>query len=253
MNVLSSVFRTEGPYIDRIRHDVRRRSLRVESAERVTPGMLRLMLSGEDLADFRSAGFDDHVKLIVPGTQEMRDYTPRRYDAERRIMALDFAVHEAGPATSWALAAKPGDMIDIAGPKGSSVISREVRRWLLIGDETALPAIGRCIQEAPPTAEITSIVAVASPEEEQRFETKAAVHAAWAYRPLASGADAAALLEQVRHVDLAPATFVWIAAEATVARALRDHLVEERQYPRGWTKAGGYWIKGRPAGRERIG
>ena len=63
----------------------------------------------------------------------------------------------------------------------------------------------------------------------------------------------AALLERLAEVDIAPDTFVWIAAEATVARAVRDHVLSERRHPRDRIKAGGYWVQGRPGGKERLG
>ncbi len=37
-------------------------------------------------------------------------------------------------------------------------------RWLLIGDETALPAIGRRIETAQPGAHVTAVVAITGPE-----------------------------------------------------------------------------------------
>lgn len=248
MSILTLFPRPDGPKMERIRHEPRRRTLTVESSRFVTPAMLRLVVAGEDLADFRSLGFDDHVKLIVPGSEERRDYTPRRYDSEARQITLDFAVHDAGPATRWALAARPGDAVEIAGPKGSAVIAREVRRWLLIGDETALPAIGRCV-EADDANEITTLVAAVGPDERQRWETRAKLAQLWADRPLSAAADPAALLAIASTVPLEPGTFVWIAAEAAVARALRHHIVEERGHPKSWTKAGGYWVKDNPGGR----
>ena len=243
----------DGPRVERVRHEPRRRTLTVESSRLVTPAMLRLVLSGEDLADFHSLGFDDHVKLIVPGSGERRDYTPRRLDSSAGRLTLDFAIHDAGPATRWALAARPGDAVEIAGPKGSAVMSDNVRRWLLIGDETALPAIGRCVEEAAAVSEITTVIASAGPAERQAFETRARLVQLWADRQLARAADPTALLDLVRTVAIAPDTFVWIAAEAGVARTLRNHIVEERGHPKGWTKAAGYWVENSPGGRERVG
>lgn len=247
--------RRDGPTIERVRQEPRLRALRVESVAHLTPGMLRVTLSGEDLADFRSFGFDDHVKLVVPAgpdRTERRDYTPRRFDPAARTLVLDFAVHEAGPATRWALDAKPGDTVEVGGPKGSAVVSPDVRRWLLVGDETALPAIGRRIEEAGPGTEITSVVAVAGPDERQTFETRAELTALWAHRPLSAAAEPGALLDVIRTVRIPPDTFVWIAAEAVVARAVRDHVVGERGHARSWVKAGGYWIRGRADAHERI-
>ncbi|MIL10184.1 siderophore-interacting protein, partial [Salmonella enterica subsp. enterica] len=56
-----------GPHIERVRHEIRRRMLTVDSVENVTPGMLRIVLKGEELADFVSLGFDDHIKVVVAG------------------------------------------------------------------------------------------------------------------------------------------------------------------------------------------
>ena len=246
--------RAGAPHIERIRHETRRRSLRVETIDRLTPGMLRIIFAGDDLAGFVSAAPDDHVKIFAPapsGEIERRDYTPRRYDPQARTLAIDFAVHDAGPATQWALGARPGDILEIGGPRGSAVVSPDVRRWLLIGDETALPAIGRRIEEATAGNHITSVVAVAGPQEHQSFETHADLTALWAYRPLSAGNDPAALLAVIKSLDVAPQTFVWIAAEASVTRAIRTCLVERRGHPLNWTKAAGYWLMGQADAHEK--
>lgn len=242
------------PGIERVRHELKRRSLTVSHVEDVTPNMKRIMLTGDNLADFVSLAPDDHVKIFVPmgdGSEEHRDYTPRRYDNAACTLTIDFAVHEAGPVTQWAIGARPGDTLTIGGPRGSAVVSPSVRQWLLIGDETALPAIGRRIEESGPETEITVIAAVAGPVEEQQFKTRAQVACHWVYRPLSEPADAAGLLDQLRRTEIKPETFVWIAAEASVVRALRAHLVE-RGLPPGWLKASGYWVLGKADATEKF-
>lgn len=243
------------PRIDRVRHELKFRSLKVESVIRLTPGMLRITFSGEDISDFVSLAPDDHLKILVPtssGEIERRDYTPRRYDPQARTLVVDFAIHDAGPATRWALDAKPGDKLEIGGPRGSAVVSSDVKRWLLIGDETALPAIGRRIEEAEEGSHIISIVAVTGSDERQTFETRADLATLWAHRPLSRAADPDALLSLVKTVELQPETFVWIAAEAAVARAIRAYLVEEPGISRSWIKAAGYWVKGKADAHEKL-
>ncbi len=243
------------PRIERVRHELKRRSLTVTAIERITPGMLRMQLSGDDLSDFVSLAPDDHIKVLVPGAgeeMERRDYTPRRYDTDARTLVLDFAIHEAGPATQWALDAAVGDRLEIGGPRGSAVISSDIENWLLIGDETALPAIGRRIEEAGAGMNITAIAAVADAAERQAFQTEAKLDMHWAYRPLSQATDASALMNVLQSVDLLLGTFVWIAAEASVMRALRSYLVEERSYPLSWIKASGYWVKGKADTTEKF-
>jgi NADPH-dependent ferric siderophore reductase len=50
----------------RVRHTLRFRALEVIKTERITPHLLRLTVGGDELADFVSPGFDDHVKLFFP-------------------------------------------------------------------------------------------------------------------------------------------------------------------------------------------
>jgi NADPH-dependent ferric siderophore reductase len=189
------------PRIERIRHEPKLRSLQVESIVRLTPGMLRLTFSGEDLSDFTSLGFDDHVKIFAPtssGEVERRDYIPRRYDTHARTLVIDFAVHDAGPATRWTLDARPGDRLQVGGPKSSGVVTPKIQRWLLIGDETALPAIGRRIEEAKAGSQITSVIAMTGPQDHQSFETSAELTKLWAYRPLWNANDPSVLLSVLK-------------------------------------------------------
>ncbi|NEE10289.1 siderophore-interacting protein, partial [Streptomyces sp. SID7499] len=109
-------------------------------------------------------GFDDHVKFffadgdeppVLPGQNVSsldwpadarpiaKDYTPVRYDPEAGEIDFDFVRHEGGVASSWAQAVKPGEVTWIAGPKMSHGHPEGADWLLVIGDETALPAIGR--------------------------------------------------------------------------------------------------------------
>ncbi|MBK3745617.1 siderophore-interacting protein [Paraburkholderia aspalathi] len=242
------------PHIERLRHEIKRRVLTVSAIERITPQMIRLTLTGDDLADFFSASPDDHVKIFLPdgtGEPERRDYTPRRFDTDNKSLVLDFAVHDAGPATRWALEAKVGSELCVAGPRGSAVVSG-VKRWLLVGDETALPAIGRRIEEMEADATVTSITTVAGAREEQIFETPAKLDTIWLHRPLSNATDASMIIRALDKIVIEPETFIWIAAEASVARAVRNYLVEKRQYPLVWIKAAGYWAHGKADAHEKI-
>lgn len=241
------------PRIERRRFDTRRRQLTVTASDRITPAMLRLTLEGPDLADFQSLSPGDHIKVFVPdgaGGTAMRDYTPRRYDTAARRLVLDFALHDAGPATVWAMNARPGDLLEIGGPRGSQIISGPIAQWLLIGDETALPSIGRRIEEMATDVPVTSLVAVPGPEDEQRIGTAARHRAIWVHR--SDPADPAPLLEALRDIALPPGTFAWIAAEGGVTRALRAHLLEERGHPKEWLRASGYWVMGQADATEKF-
>lgn len=123
------------------------------------PSTRRITLGGESLADFASASFDDHVKLILDD-EVGRDYTPRRFDTAARELMLEFALHGDGPAAAWAAQATPGQRVAVAGPRGSFVVAPDFDWHLLVGDETALPAIARRLEELPPQARATVVLKV---------------------------------------------------------------------------------------------
>ena len=246
--------------IARVRHEApRRRILTVQRVERVTPKMARVTLGG-DLAGFTSSAYDDHVKVFFPLPGQSaptiadqakdaprspgRDYTPRRYDSNELV--IDFAIHDAGPATDWAATAKPGQQIGVGGPRGSFVVPDDFDWYLFIGDETALPAIGRRLEELRAGTRAIVVAAVEGPEEQQTFASKASVETVWVHRPLSRAEDPAPLLDAVRGLTLPKAGdgYCWAAGESQTAKLLRQHLVGERGIDKTWVKAAGYWKRG---------
>ncbi|MFT4256141.1 MAG: siderophore-interacting protein [Pseudoxanthomonas sp.] len=235
------------PEIRRVRHEPRRRTLRVLRSERLTPNMQRLTLGGPELRDFASESPDDHIKLFFPqpgGGEEMRDYTPRRFDRDKGELVVDFVVHEGGPATAWAKRAKPGDALAVGGPRGSRVIAGPIRRWLFVGDESALPAIGRFVEELPAGDRATLAVSVPGADDAQVLASRAEVSAHWIARDGGDAGDPAPLLRALAALEIPGDCFVWAAAEAGVARAIRRHLIDERGHPPKWMKIAGYWVRG---------
>src|SRR3546814_1783518 len=78
-----------------------------------------------------------------------RDFTPRHFDHARTELTIDVALHAHGPATDWAATVTEGQEVGIGGPRGSMLIPDSFHTHLLIGDETALPAIARRVDELP--------------------------------------------------------------------------------------------------------
>lgn len=250
-----------------LRHEIRRRELQVLRTEEVTPHMRRIVLGGEQLQGFHSASPDDHIKLFFPNADgvivtptmtpqgpqlpegvapsPMRDYTPRRHDAGAGELALDFVLHGHGVASGWAANARPGDTLTIAGPRGSFVVADDYDQYVLIGDETALPAIGRWLEEMPEGTQAQVFVEIADVRERQALESAADVRIHWLER---NGVDAAGstLLEDALR-DFEPDdgdTFYWIAAESRRARMMRKFVEGHLQVDAHSIRATGYWKAG---------
>jgi NADPH-dependent ferric siderophore reductase len=234
--------------IERVRFDLRRRTVRVVRADRLTPGFARVVFGGDELADFRSLSFDDHVKLVLPGPggqPRMRDVTPRRFDPLRRELTIEFALHGHGPASDWAREARAGDEVLIGGPRGSMVVPMDYDWHLLAGDASALPAIARRLEELPPGAAARVLLQV--PHEDRRvLESRANVTLQWAD-------DRATWLAALEHEALpAGEGFVWCAAEARAAQDVRRILLETHRHPREALRVAAYWKRGTADFHEHL-
>jgi len=258
----------ERPRIERIRHQPKRRMLTVARIERIGSQMTRVVLSGAELADFISLGFDDHVKLFFPGAtrddepdtgaqsyQERRDFTPRRFDAIRGELWIDFFLHEAGPATAWAARANVGESLEVGGPRSSMVIAVDgIDFHVFIGDETALPAICRRLEELPPNAKALAVIETEEGAQLPPLTTAAALEVIQVFRDRRIEAPGHELIDRLRATAFpAGRCFVWVACESKSARAIRRYLLEERGMDKSWVKAAGYWQRGTSGEHESIG
>ncbi|MBD8900068.1 siderophore-interacting protein [Rhodanobacter sp. DHG33] len=244
----------------RLRHDVVLRRLDVLRVERITPHMQRVTLGGAELRGFRSAAPDDHVKLFFPNRDgelvlprlgpngpefpagrepsPMRDYTPRHHDTARGELVVDFVLHGDGPASCWAEQAAPGQCIGAGGPRGSHVIASDFDRYVLIGDETALPAIGRWLDEMPAGMNATVLVEIPGAADRQVLFSRANVETHWFERDGTQGETLEHALHGLPAIE--GDCFWWIATESSRARGMRQWL-EQRGVPKDWIKATGYW------------
>jgi len=227
--------------VQRVRHERLRRELQVVRREALGSDFVRLVLGGPALAGFVSLGFDDHVKLILQGTGDepaRRDYTPRRFDAERLELTIDFALHGDGVAANWARQAQPGQPVLIGGPRGSMVVDPAHDWHLLAGDDSAAPAIGRRLAELPATARAIVIV--------QLQDLAVLDLTACAARVELQRVDAAdGLLAALRAFEPpAGEGYLWVAGEASVMAAARDHLLHDMQWPKESMRVAAYWKRG---------
>lgn len=246
---------SEKHVIQRVRHDVKMRILTVTRVEKLTPHMVRITVHGPELEGFPSASPDDHVKVFLPTSSgefnlptmtpdgpvytqgkepsPARDYTPRQFRAESLELDLDFVIHGDGPASTWAEKAKVGDKVGVGGPRGSMIVPGDFDHYVLVGDETALPAIGRWLEEMPKDTKVTVLAEVASLDEKQAL----ARDARWFVRGESPSLDKALAELPIPEGD----TFWWVATESKRARELRSLLGEKPGINKDWVKATGYW------------
>jgi len=242
--------------IHRVSHEIKRRKLQVLRVTDITPRMRRVTLHGPELSGFISLGTDDHVKLLFATTPEeqaaldnfvpspdakgprpaMRDYTPRRYDAESGELDIDFVLHGDGPAATWAAQAQAGQFLHIAGPRGSMIVPDMFDSYLLIGDETALPAIARRLEELADNRRALVVVEIEDNAERQALTSKAQIEVIWVVRGERD------LLDVTRQLTLPEGDlYAWVATESALSRKVRRVLLDEFKHNEAAVKAAGYW------------
>lgn len=227
------------------------RELTVISAVDLTPQMRRITLAGEQLGAFQAAGAmqpamecfgpDDHVRLFFPDPETgeislprqgegrlhwpdnppaiSRIYTPRAFDPACGQLVLDFVLHGHGIAGNWAAQVRPGDKVHLAGPKSSMLIP-DAASYLLLGDETALPAIANWLEMLPAGIEVKAHVLITDPAARLDLP-QAGGSVIWHdYDP----ADIGAFVRIAGKPE--PDCFVWAAGERAAMTALQEHLTQ---------------------------
>ncbi|WP_279582935.1 siderophore-interacting protein [Fodinicola feengrottensis] len=143
-----------------------------------------------------------------------------------------------------AATAAMGDALALWGPVSAYQPAPGCRWQLLVGDETALPAIGAIVEALPAGVRAEVIVEVSDAADEQRWATAGDVRVTWLHR---DGSEDA-VLAAVSSVDIpadAPRCYAWIAGEQSMARAVRAHLVQDRRFDREDVYFSGYWRRGK--------
>ncbi|MGF3022106.1 siderophore-interacting protein [Methylobacterium aquaticum] len=236
----------------------RLRAAEVRKTALITPHMQRVTLASTALMDFPVRRPAQWVKLFVPTRQGERPsgraYTIRQFREEVCEMDIDFVLHGDGPCSTWAAAAKPGDLVQIAGPRSGFRLDPEVTHLLIGGDETALPAIGSILESLPPGLAVDLYVEVPDDADAQIIHSNADVEINWLPRNGQEAGTATDLAAAMMTANLPEEHCeVWFAAEAATVRTVRRHFQVNRAMPRHRLTMSGYWKKGEIDFRDSEG
>lgn len=235
----------------------------------VTPTLRRVHLHSDDLSAFAESRFTDrYVKLVFPkpgvdypdqidvralrGTMDpallpdVRTYTALQPDVEAGTLAIDFVVHgDEGIAGPWAARAQVGDTLIANGPGGAYRPSPEADWHLLVGDESAIPALAAALEALPRDAVARVVVLVESAAHEPALALPENATVTFVHRDgtTAEGALEAAV-RAVEWLDGRVHAFVHGEAEE-VMRGVRPYLRTERGLGRDQLSLSGYWRRGR--------
>lgn len=240
----------------------------VTGVRRLSEQMARITLAGEEVPNFAYAGPDHLARVFFPVADDfrlpvtedwwpelqampadtrpvMRNYTVRRIDHARGELDIDFVLHgDSGPASAWACAAAPGDRIGVLSDR-SEYEPSDADWQLLVGDETAVPAIAGILESLAPRTKAIVYLEVAGSFTRLDLTIPAGVELAWLERGAKRGAQVISSLRDVTFPEGKP--YAWVAGESSLATSIRRYLVNERRLDKKHIYFCGYWRANRPA------
>lgn len=287
--------------------------INVELKQRIdlSPSMTRLVFGGEDIAQARTLAPDQRIKLLFPGADgtpaqlpvdgdwqaarrqlpaaqqpPMRTYTIRALRLQPAELDVDFVLHGVnGPASAWATHAQPGDRLQMVVPNKAYsgdpggyewLPPTGIRKVLLMGDETALPAIAgilEALQEYPDYPDVQVFIEVPHESDCIDLRCNPQTRISWLPRDTLGAQHGETLIHAARELaELPPANgerrslkvaegdpeqrpwetaepadngfYAWVAGESATVMSIRRHLINERGQERRNLTLMGYWRLG---------
>jgi NADPH-dependent ferric siderophore reductase len=240
----------------------------VAAVEDVHPHLRQITFRGGDLATFTPLGPDTFLYLLLPppGRTDLtidQSFTWSRYDAmpeserpvgayytvrrwrpEQQEMDVLCVLHgDTGPASAWAARAEPGDPVALWGPRTAYEPPPDTDWYLLVADETGLPAVAAIIESLPEGTPVRVVAEADGPAERQELPDAPGVEVTWLYREGApAGTITDRVAEAVRALSWPDGTpYVWGGGESRAMTAVRRHVRREVGLPRERVSLVAYW------------
>lgn len=238
----------------------------VVSTERLSPQLIRVVLGGSGLAGFtptphadqyvncfflpEGAGYEPPFVVDDDARELPRDQRPyprritvRAWDEERGELTLDIATHgDVGHAGRWAHHAEMGDLLQFRGPAGDFTPDQSADAFVLVGDESALPAIANCAAAVPPGRPVLAVVEVEDQDGEIELTSPGDLTTMWVHRSLKSGDPMYLLADALGTLTRPEGTIsAFVHGEAESIRAVRRFLLSSEWVTADQLSCSPYW------------
>ena len=170
-----------------------------------------------------------------------RTYTPRYLRPECDSMTIDFVLHGEGRATEWACTARAGDVIWAGSVTGGYDVPPDLDHLVLIGDDTAIPAIGTVVEAIPRDTRTTVIIEIIDEDDERDPSDLVPCDPIWLHRGTDVTDVGDQMLNLARSITVPRSAHWWLAGEREAIRSVRDLLVNTRSVPRDRISVAAYW------------
>jgi len=247
---------TPPPRAGRSRNPLARilRRAQVTGVEQLAARTRRIRLAGEALAGLEwTPGQHVSVVLADPSTPGSWLRNPRDLKRTYSVWdyqpdgSLDLAVYDHGgdaPGARWARDAAPGRGVLVKGPEGHLVAAADAAYHVFAGDDTAAVAFGAMLRALPPAAPVYGALEFDRPDDALPLARREEL--ALVYRDGEPAASSPRLPAALATLDLpAEPGVAYVAGEARTIQAVRQHLVDDRGWPRRAVVTHPFWTPGR--------
>lgn len=244
--------------------------LEVIERVRLTPHLVRIIAGGPGISAVADNGFTDaytKMHFVPPGSDltppydmaalreqlpieqlpSVRTYSIRRFDLDAGQIWIDFVTHgDAGVAGPWAAAAEPGDPVVLGGIGGGYRPDESADWHLLVGDESAIPAIAAALEAMSEDAVGSVLLEVQNEHEHIDLTTPAGIEVTWLHRGEQEAGTTDLLIDAVRALAWRDGRVqVFAHGERGAMKQLRPYFVGERGLEREQLSLSAYWAYGR--------
>ncbi len=210
---------------------------------------VRLLVPSPGATELVIPTWNGNEFLLPDGSRPaLRTFTPLRVDPDGGRIDLEIVRHPGGAVSTWAEDAGPGSPAAISGPGSGYVPDQRAARFVLLGDETALPAISQLVEMLPTDAPLEIHVEVTSEDARIELPQRDGCELTWYVTP-SDELPGTGLVDVIRGVTAVDDhTRIWAAGEAASMQAIRAHLFKTLGIPRSQASVRGYWKPARSAG-----
>jgi NADPH-dependent ferric siderophore reductase len=246
--------------------------LSVRQTTRITPNMQRITFGVTESDHFPEDTASAYLKVSFPvrdngrnslksgikrllgrTSRAVRSYTVRSFDPASGELEMDFVVHhDAGPASSWAERARIGDTLEAGGPGPKKLLKLSGDWSLVVGDMSALPAIGANLAHLPQDAVGFAFIEILDAADRQQLDVPQGIEVRWVVNPDPARSKEV-MMEAIRSLKWpAGQCEAWVAGELDTVRAVRSYLKAERGVTREYMYASSYWQYGHDDEQHRM-
>ena len=233
----------------------------------VTPSLRQVTFRSDDLATFEPVGPDTFLYVLLPppgrtaltvdagfsweAVPHMPEsdrpvgayYTLRRWRPEAREIDVWGVLHDhAGPAGTWLHEVEAGAAAALWGPRTAFAPPADTDGYLLVADETGLPAVAVILESLPADVPIVVLAESGAPGSRQPLPEHPGATIHWLDRHDAAPGTTTLLGDAARMVT-PPGTrpYVWGGGESRAMTAVRRHVRAALELPRERVSLVAYW------------